>query len=223
MNTMNINEAIPSMGPGSFDPGNIVSYETQKQEKPLQWGRGLSTPEICPDFRFRQRLRFLQWGRGLSTPEIRIASAGCPATIRLQWGRGLSTPEIRRRRFKFQRLRRPSMGPGSFDPGNELPPARIATGLPTFNGAGVFRPRKSTYSRPYGKSTEILQWGRGLSTPEIRLAVASTNNDITSFNGAGVFRPRKYQPHIHNVWTQHPSMGPGSFDPGNSRCYQAVR
>ena len=83
------------------------------------------------------------------------------------------------------------MGPGSFDPGNSetLPHGRLA--CHRFNGAGVFRPRKSAAQRraagpDYGfngagvfrprKSPRIeanfpdlfgLQWGRGLSTPEM--------------------------------------------------------
>ena len=83
------------MGPGSFDPGNVAD-----------------------------RL---------------LAEAGISA---LQWGRGLSTPE---------------MNP-------DLPPLPEK---PSFNGAGVFRPRKSAlFSAPLISSLE-LQWGRGLSTPEM--------------------------------------------------------
>ena len=84
----------------------------------LQWGRGLSTPEIktwkttstlSPTFngagvfrprkcglRRRQKHEYagLQWGRGLSTPEIGHAEVAIDHIDRLQWGRGLSTPEM---------------------------------------------------------------------------------------------------------------------------------
>ena len=53
------------------------------------------------------------------------------------------------------------MGPGSFDPGN---PAETEG----FPGAAV------------------LQWGRGLLTPEIRRRPESTSTPYR-FNGAGVF------------------------------------
>ena len=108
-----------SMGPGSFDPGNGVRAAEPADAAPgLQWGRGLSTPEMNPSISDVQAGLMLQWGRGLSTPEIR-----CPATAPrlpdwLQWGRGLSTPEIRAERPQKTQWR-------------------------SFNGAGVFRPRKS--------------------------------------------------------------------------------
>ena len=34
------------MGPGSFDPGNPKSKYKLRKKRKLQWGRGLSTPEI---------------------------------------------------------------------------------------------------------------------------------------------------------------------------------
>ena len=62
----------------------------------------------------------------------------------------------------------------------------------------------------------ILQWGRGLSTPEIgmRRAVCCRH---TPFNGAGVFRPRKSAGEAVQYVGDSPSMGPGSFDPGNTK------
>ena len=36
----------------------------------LQWGRGLSTPEVTTSPRFFRNSKALQWGRGLSTPEV---------------------------------------------------------------------------------------------------------------------------------------------------------
>ena len=37
------------MGPGSFDPGNNKALTFIASGPVLQWGRGLSTPEICAD------------------------------------------------------------------------------------------------------------------------------------------------------------------------------
>ena len=39
---------------------------------------------------------WLQWGRGLSTPEINMRIICTWDAIALQWGRGLSTPEMTR-------------------------------------------------------------------------------------------------------------------------------
>ena len=61
----------------------------------------------------------LQWGRGLLTPEMTACAAFIPMRVRLQWGRGLLTPEIRHREHQIIGKRSASMGPGSFDPGNE--------------------------------------------------------------------------------------------------------
>ena len=43
-----IRAAAPaSMGPGSFDPGSSVQFDPAEQATAeLQWGRGLSTPEV---------------------------------------------------------------------------------------------------------------------------------------------------------------------------------
>ena len=61
-----------------------------------------------------------------------------------------------------------SMGPGSFDPGSEYDAGYEGGGNPGFNGAGVFRPRKSEQPALSACYERMLQWGRGLSTPEVR-------------------------------------------------------
>ena len=109
---------VASMGPGSFDPGNKRSAKlVVLHPEQLQWGRGLSTPEIRTDCPEQGRPSKLQWGRGLSTPEICGAMTKQPRAASLQWGRGLSTPEI--------------AGVGA-----------VGSMAMRFNGAGVFRPRK---------------------------------------------------------------------------------
>ena len=115
-------------------------------------------------------------------------------SIMLQWGRGLSTPEIFGRAPILRSAISASMGPGSFDPGNlrivqtmaasrsrfngagvfrprkcPWPCQRVEMDHAGFNGAGVFRPRKWPSKSSARQSANRLQWGRGLSTPEIVL------------------------------------------------------
>ena len=162
---LSINELPASMGPGSFDPGNQLSLELVNLAQLLQWGRGLSTPEIGTPFIQTQHSYGFN-GAGVFRPRKKWfvqnndqppqASMGpgsfdpgnCGAAIvffagnsRLQWGRGLSTPEKRRRRNHANRK-------------------------PGFNGAGVFRPRKTQWAVTSTSTPPRLQWGRGLSTPE---------------------------------------------------------
>ena len=132
-------------------------------------------------------------GAGVFRPrKFADAQANYELMYQLQWGRGLSTPEMHGFRAKRERLREASMGPGSFDPGNvatggQIPPdcdqASMGPGSfdpgndicvfrcrgngSRFNGAGVFRPRKCPAKSSSAAPTSPLQWGRGLSTPEI--------------------------------------------------------
>ncbi len=206
----------------------------------LQWGRGLSTPEIRACHRLQASLGSLQWGRGLSTPEISVkrvfggistsfngagvfrprksqlvteasydvlASMGPGsfdpgnATLMariidealLQWGRGLSTPEIGKLDSDAVAALPASMGPGSFDPGNGAPAGRVANAAALQWGRGLSTPEIEDGSCQPADLGQ-LQWGRGLSTPEIRR------------------RGRRDHP------AGFASMGPGSFDPGNSEC-----
>ena len=55
----------------------------------------------------------LQWGRGLKTPEMHTLHYGGIDASWLQWGRGLKTPEIRPQARTGAPERRASMGPGS--------------------------------------------------------------------------------------------------------------
>ena len=106
-----------SMGPGSFDPGSFIEERGIWRNYALQWGRGLSTPEVRGSNRHPNATAGLQWGRGLSTPEVPVAPGNIMSKIRLQWGRGLSTPEVLSLSF-------------------------CPVSASGFNGAGVFRPRK---------------------------------------------------------------------------------
>ena len=107
-----------SMGPGSFDPGNVKVSRDAIESEQASMGPGSFDPGNRPPSTWRWR------------------------TITLQWGRGLSTPEMQRAAYPAAVATAASMGPGSFDPGNLLTETRIWHRPPSFNGAGVFRPRK---------------------------------------------------------------------------------
>ena len=155
-----------SMGPRSFNRGNrtrtgpgdgkcgfngAAVFQPRKShwQRPviamvtmLQWGRGLSTAEMClgaaSGMRWscfngaavfqprksstcsydRAAHASLQWGRGLSTAEIDRAESARQHRGWLQWGRGLSTAEIIGRRQVCAAEESASMGPRSFNRGN---------------------------------------------------------------------------------------------------------
>ena len=165
--------------------------------------------------------------------------------------------------------RRASMGPGSFDPGSVKVTAGFARGAlcfngagvfrprkfeiqrpcqekyAGFNGAGVFRPRKSRHSAPKRYFLRMLQWGRGLSTPEVILpcrygrdgknasmgpgsfdpgsvaGTALTVAGVLASMGPGSFDPGVLAPYALRLRMGSASMGPGSFDPGSGPCLQA--
>ncbi len=180
----------------------------------LQWGRGLSTPEMrCG--RAAPLSPFGFNGAGVFRPR---KSAQSPLVCRRQIrfnGAGVFRPRKCAGRRETRRWQDSFNGAGVFRPRKcSAPHHRGANNRPGFNGAGVFRPRKCAVSEtekmpnpiasmgpgsfdPGNQSSvsalqapAVLQWGRGLSTPEIR-ALAERVRVGTSFNGAGVFRPRK--------------------------------
>ena len=107
----------------------------------LQWGRGLPSAET-PAHEFKVFvLPELQWGRGLPSAETRWAARRSGARSPLQWGRGLPSAETRSRLY-------------------------LDHGLPRFNGAADFHPRKLILDPPYLTEERSLQWGRGLPSAE---------------------------------------------------------
>ena len=91
-----------SMGPGSFDPGNMNHLPPPGQAGELQWGRGLLTPEM------RQVAMFA----GVPWPASMGPGSFDPGNMTNERQRPTPTPA--------------SMGPGSFDPGNVQATIRIA-------------------------------------------------------------------------------------------------
>ena len=185
-----------SMGPQSFDCGNSL-----KASQTHVWF------DACFNGAAVFRLRKQQ-----------NASALPDLTIVLQWGRSLSTAETRHARILSVPRRCASMGPQSFDCGND----------------------RASYSRR--SATAMLQWGRSLSTAEtptlrrlspnvshasmgpqsfdcgnVRVAARTCIRTRSGFNGAAVFRLRKpagCRPSGNLIVSA--SMGPQSFDCGNS-------
>src|SRR6266853_619555 len=62
-----------------------------------------------------------------------------------------------------------------------------------FNGAAVFRLRKCRLPRRFLRVVNLLQWGRSLSTAEVR-GLMWREASRAYFNGAAVFRLRKSLP-----------------------------
>ncbi len=109
-----------------------------------------------------------------------------------------------------------SMGPGSFDPGNTPGRTPATASSPRFNGAGVFRPRKYRNPQRPRRRSSGLQWGRGLSTPEISSHPLRRHNAADASMGPGSFDPGNPDSRCKTAAAFWASMGPGSFDPGNS-------
>ena len=86
---------LASMGPGSFDPGNVEAHALPLRPCPRFNGAGVFRPRKFARRCIKRGLPLvLQWGRGLSTPEMLSLRTTLRSCRRLQWGRGLSTPEM---------------------------------------------------------------------------------------------------------------------------------
>ena len=110
----------------------------------------------------------------------------------------------------------PSMGPGSFDPGNgQRLDCGYGTGCPSM-GPGSFDPGNSVAAIAVIYRIQYLQWGRGLSTPEMRISWTPARDQDSPSMGPGSFDPGNRSQSLRSDFERPPSMGPGSFDPGNS-------
>ena len=79
-----------------------------------------------------------------------------------------------------------SMGPGSFDPGNVVTFVKSFPHLLASMGPGSFDPgNRRNDTMP--TTTQWLQWGRGLLTPEMPRRRSHPGLPVHRFNGAGVF------------------------------------
>ena len=185
-----IRKELASMGPGSFDPGSEQPMRVETPPPPLQWGRGLSTPEVrTPCARFVRGFIRLQWGRGLSTPEVMRRRVDGVEDAVLQWGRGLSTPEVSTSKVLSAYSIRLQWGRGLSTPEVSSFSVRSVRQA-SFNGAGVFRPRK--YETLPGVVLQLqASMGPGSFDPGSACRAGNYACHPSRFNGAGVFRPRK--------------------------------
>ena len=112
-----------------------------------------------------------------------------------------------------------SMGPGHFCPGNVQEVCQTGDYHTASMGPGHFCPGNVISSENLIATHFSLQWGRGISAPEMHIAITNKlldlvmasmgpghfcpgNDDVTSqdvtgligFNGAGAFLPRKCTP-----------------------------
>ena len=108
-----------------------------------------------------------------------------------------------------------SMGPGSFDPGSPAYPIVDNRLRSCFNGAGVFRPRKWRLGASGVAARRKLQWGRGLSTPEVNDRPVGLLERPAASMGPGSFDPGSAVAAAAADDDDAASMGPGSFDPGS--------
>ena len=114
-----IGGAVASMGPRSFNRGNAPRNRGRSSPERLQWGRGLSTAEIDAAVDVNHAVALLQWGRGLSTAEMARARG---SWVRLMCFNGAAVFQPR----KFPSYAgtcavtiHASMGPRSFNRGNQ--------------------------------------------------------------------------------------------------------
>ena len=200
-------ETEASMGAGVFRPRKCVADDFCKYSlDPLQWGRGLSTPEVRAGKPRKEQQCWLQWGRGLSTPEVRQRRT---TSTELQWGRGLSTPEVRQRRTTSTELqwgrglstpevrqRRTTSTELQWGRGLSTPESAHAAGGRAHSGhasmgPGSFRPRKLRHITVWRKWSKSFN-GAGVFRPRKCRPHRRSPSTLPCFNGAGVFRPRKF-------------------------------
>ena len=133
----------------------------------------------------------------------------------LQWGRTLSSAEVILVRPTPIRGSLASMGPHSFKCGSSTQRKSSCLISTRFNGAALFQVRKLGVGRLGGWEVKMLQWGRTLSSAEVRWLLfivvsltfasmgphsfkcGSRNSQRTAepshsrFNGAALFQVRK--------------------------------
>jgi len=181
------------MGPHSFECGNMIGiFEGRDVGDMLQWGRTRSSAEI--DCRARRRDDHRPRFNGAALVRVRKCGpsrswAGSSWT--LQWGRTRSSAEIRPPGGARSPGQDASMGPHSFECGND---SSGFFGLAAADRLQWGRTRSSAeISRGVVRefSADVLQWGRTRSSAEMRPANRRRAGRAASFNGAALVRVRK--------------------------------
>ena len=159
------------MGPGSFDPGS----DTSKPIKPFIWqasmGPGSFDPGSASMTSTPRRFGRASMGPGSFDPGSDRARGWWTSPSNASMGPGSFDPGSYRRPNQRSGGRPASMGPGSFDPGSlkvaVQTPAQGAASM----GPGSFDPGSAGKLKEINLPKVTLQWGRGLSTPEVACAV----------------------------------------------------
>ena len=176
-------------GAGVFRPRKFGNGAEQRQPDRGFNGAGVFRPRKCGAVDAAiAALLLLQWGRGLSTPEILLDAAALSLCSTLQWGRGLSTPEIVHHVLEDDPPLLASMGPGSFDPGNASAPLVGTISTDRFNGAGVFRPRKCEPHRQDDQPARASM-GPGSFDPGNKANIYESIDQLHASMGPGSFDP----------------------------------
>ena len=194
-------------------------------------------------------MSLLQWGRTLSSAEVLLATF--LSGLRLPSFNGAALFQVRKywRKVIYWRLRLvASMGPHSFKcgsimicPVNEkgrdasMGPHSFKCGscfsifIPClfvlcFNGAALFQVRKLAPPAESPTQRAELQWGRTLSSAEVRGYIHHNDLPAECFNGAALFQVRK-SPNRQTASQRSSgaSMGPHSFKCGSEDFEGKIR
>ena len=205
------------MGPGCFHPRNMKTSTIPRAKRALQWGRDVSIPEIARKPSVHISRGWLQWGRDVSIPEMPMAWSTVDTHIQLQWGRDVSIPEMPSHPHLGRPL--PSFNGAGMFPSQKSPLVfRLTPANRASMGPGCFHPRNLMPWLTWLRGV-MLQWGRDVSIPEIRLASNWITVNVLASMGPGCFHPRNCRhPHCHGC-PQLASMGPGCFHPRNGVFY----
>ncbi len=130
--------SIASMGPRSFDRGNV----TQRRGRSIRSRSFNGAAIIDRGNRMRSAMpgsqRYsLQWGRDQLTAETSTGTCRDARNTMLQWGRDQLTAETHRNGRRQKDNARASMGPRSIDRGNICGGQGELRALARFNGAAI--------------------------------------------------------------------------------------
>ena len=160
------NAVMASTEPRSFERGDITKVSSPRCGLGLQRSRALSSAEMASSRAGACSPARLQRSRALSSAEICTEGGELFDVCKLQRSRALSSAEIQHRRCR--RLRRSG-----------------------FNGAALFRARRSGEGLRADLHARVLQRSRALSSAEMALDAGVGSAESCSFNGAALFRARR--------------------------------
>ena len=162
-------ETPASMGPRHFSRGICHRYSPSRQDRWLQWGRGISAAELYVQVDPADLPQAASMGpRHFSRGIVCVHPISVRWVLKLQWGRGISAAE--------------------FSP--------LAAGkrcLSCFNGAAAFQPRNCSASGSGLREDRKASMGPRHFSRGITPSPSSNQMDPASFNGAAAFQPRNFE------------------------------